>query len=286
MPKRAGVDALLPEAREDVGDVGQVGLVRPHEQHATPALLEPRVGVQEVRGAVEGDDGLAGARTAVDHERAAGAGSDDGVLVGLDRAEHVPHPGRPVAAQAGDESGLVVERGTPVEAVRGEHLVPVVADPTAGPAIPATTHQAHRVRVGRAEERLGRRGAPVDQQSATRAVGEAESSDVHRLWIIGADDVSEAEVQAEATHEAQPGRQPVDLLVTVQRLLARATGLPVERLLVPAWSLARRLEAVGQVGDRLLDALRDGCEVLLVAGDQRRVGLGGEAVGEGECAGQ
>ena len=109
--QRAGLHALLAEAGQDVGDVGQVGLVRADEQHAAAAVTEARVGVEQVGRAVQRDDGLAGARAAVDDERAAGSGADDGVLVGLDGAEHVAHPGRAVAAQAGDERGLVVERG-------------------------------------------------------------------------------------------------------------------------------------------------------------------------------
>ena len=274
VPQGAGLHALLAEAGQDVGDVGQVGLVRTDEQHAAPAVTEARVGVEEVGGAVQGDDGLAGARTAVDDESAAGSRADDGVLVGLDGAEHVSHPGRPAAAQAGDEGGLVVERGVPFEPVRGEHLVPVVADPAAGPAIPAAAGQTHRVGVGRSEERLGRGGAPVEQQPTTRAVREAEPSDVHGLGVVRADDVSEAQVQTEATQGAQASGQPVDLQVPVHRLLADAAG-----------RLALGIEAVGQVGDRLLEALRDGREVLLVAGDQRRVGLGGEAVGKVKRAG-
>ena len=270
----AGLHALLAEAGQDVGDVGQVGLVRTDEQHAAPAVTEARVGVEQVGGAVQSDDGLPRARTAVDDESAAGSRADDGVLVGLDGAEHVSHPGRPVAAQAGDEGGLVVERGVPLEPVRGEHLVPVVADPAAGPAVPAAAGQTHRVGVGRSEERLGRGGAPVEQQPTTRAVGEAESSDVHGLGVVRADHVSEAQVQTEATQGAQASGQPVDLQVPVHRLLARAAG-----------RLALGVEAVGQVGDRLLEALRDGREVLLVAGDQRRVGLGGEVVGKVERAG-
>ena len=211
VPQGAGLHALLAEAGEDVGDVGQVGLVRTDEQHAAPAVTEARVGVQEVGGAVQGDDGLARTRTAVDDESAAGSRADDGVLVGLDGAEHVSHPGRPAAAQAGDEGGLVVERGVPFKPVRGEHLVPVVADPAAGPAIPAAAGQAHRVGVGRSEERLSRGGAPVEQQPAARAVREAKSSDVHGLGVVRADDAPEAQVQAEAAQGAQPSGQPVDL---------------------------------------------------------------------------
>lgn len=112
--------------------------------------------MEEVGGAVQSDDGLPRTRTAVDDESAAGSRADDGVLVGLDGAEHVSHPCGPVAAQAGDESGLVVQRGVPDKTVRGEHLVPVVADPTAGPAKPAAACQTHRVGVGGSEEGLSR----------------------------------------------------------------------------------------------------------------------------------
>ncbi len=86
--------------------------------------------------------------------------------------------------------------------------------------------------------------------------------------------MSEAQVQTEATQCAQASGQPVDLHVTVHRLPAYAAG-----------RLALGIEAVGQVGDRLLEALRDDREVLLVAGDQRRVGLGGEVVGKIKGAG-
>lgn len=81
--------------------------------------------------------------------------------------------------------------------------------------------------------------------------------------------MSEAQVQTEATQRAQASGQPVDLHVPVHRLLAYA-----------ARRLELGIEAVGQIGDRLLEALRDGREVLLIAGDQRRVGLEGEAVGK------
>ncbi len=76
------------------------------------------------------------------------------------------------------------------------------------------------------------------------------------------------------TGSAQASGQPVDLHVPVHRLLAYAAGRH-----------ALGIEAVGQVGDRLLEALRDGREVLLVASDQRRVGLGGEVVGKVKRAG-
>ena len=70
VPEGAGRHALLAEAGQDVGDVGQIGLVGADEQHATAAGPEAGVGVEEIRGAVQGDDGLARARAAVDDERA------------------------------------------------------------------------------------------------------------------------------------------------------------------------------------------------------------------------
>jgi hypothetical protein len=66
----------------------------------------------------------------------------------------------------------------------------------------------------------------------------------------------------------------VDLQVALKRLLADA-----------ARRLALGIEPVGQVGGRLLESLGDGREVLLVGGDERRVSLGGEAVGKVKRAG-
>ena len=66
----------------------------------------------------------------------------------------------------------------------------------------------------------------------------------------------------------------MDLHVAVHRLLADAAG-----------GLAFGIEAGGEVSDRLLEALSDGREVLLVAGDKSGVGLGAEVVGKVKGAG-
>ena len=61
--------------------------------------------------------------------------------------------------------------------------------------------------------------------------------------------------------------------------------IPVHRPLADAaWCFQLGVQAVGQVGDRLPEALRDGRELPLVAGDQRRVGLGAEVAGQVERA--
>ena len=52
-----------------------------------------------------------------------------------------------------------------------------------------------------------------------------------------------------------------------------------------ARGLAQTVEAVGQVRDLLLQGLSDGCKVPLVAGNQRRVGLGDKMIGKVERIG-
>ena len=87
------VHALLAEAGQDVTDVGQVRPARADEQHTAAVVTEAGVGVEQVGGAVQGDDRLPRTRAAVDDESPAGPRPDDGVLVGLDGAEHVALPG-------------------------------------------------------------------------------------------------------------------------------------------------------------------------------------------------
>ena len=74
--------------------------------------------------------------------------------------------------------------------------------------------------------------------------------------------------------KAQSTEAPRDLQVPIQRRLAGAAGF-----------LAQGIETVGHVGDQLLETLRDAREMQFVAGDQRRVGLAGEAIGKVEHAG-
>ncbi len=176
--------------------------MRTDEQHTAPLVTQPGVGVDQVGGAVQGDDGLSGTRATVDDKCAGRSGADDRILLGLDGAQDIAHPGGPVAAQAGDEGGLVVERrvaGKPVNPVGDEHFVPVVADPAKRPAVSASAGQPHRVRVGGSEERLGSGGAPVDQQLPAAAVRKTQPSDVHGLSTVRPDDAPQAQIQTEST---------------------------------------------------------------------------------------
>ncbi len=200
----ADLHAVLAEAGQDVVDVRQICLMRPDEQHAAPAAADARIGVEEVGRAVQGDHGLAGTGAAIDDERAPGAGADDGVLIGLDGGEHIPHPARPAAAEARDEGRIVIECHCELERFVGEGLVPVVADPAAAPAVPPAAEQPHRIRVRRTEERLGGGGAPVDQQLTAFAVAEPQPADVERLVTAGGNGAAEAEIKAEPAQHAEP----------------------------------------------------------------------------------
>ena len=249
--------------------------MRAHEEHATAPVPQPRIGVEQVGRAVQRDDRLAGAGTTVDDQGPARPGPDDGVLVGLDGAQHVAHPGRTAPAEGGDEGRLVVERRGVGQSLLGERLVPVVDDPAPHPAVATPAHQALRVCVGGGEERLGGRRAPVDEQPAAVGVGEPEPSDVRRPVVArlrgGVDDAAEAEVEVVAAQGTQPGGQPVHLLVALEGGGAVAhRGPPHLR------------QPLLEVGDRPLEPGGDPGEVLPVAVDQGRVGLGREGAGEGE----
>ena len=127
--------------------------------------------------------------------------------------------------------------------------------------------------MGRREERLGRGGAPVDEQLPPGDVGEPEPAHVHRLGVGLAHHAPQAQVETEAAKGAKPGAEPVHLEVAVHRLLplaGRCSQLGVE---------PRR-----EHGDRLLESRADGGEVPLVGRDERRIRLVGQAFGEVEGA--
>ena len=95
---RALLDGVLPERRQDVRDVLHERAVRPDDEHAAPRVPLPRR-VEEPRGPVQADGGLAGPRPALDHERGVGVVRDQPVLVGLDRRDDVAHARVPAPLQ-------------------------------------------------------------------------------------------------------------------------------------------------------------------------------------------
>ena len=82
------LDAGLAQRRQHLLDVAEEQAVGPDDEHALALEREP-VGVEEVGGAVQGDDGLAGARAALHDEHAGQLGADDLVLLALDGGDDV-----------------------------------------------------------------------------------------------------------------------------------------------------------------------------------------------------
>ena len=71
MPQGTGLHAFLAETGQYVGDVAEIGLVRPDDQDPAAVVSQTRIGVQQVRRAVQRDDRLTGSRTTLDDQRAA-----------------------------------------------------------------------------------------------------------------------------------------------------------------------------------------------------------------------
>ena len=89
------LDPCLAQRRQDLFDVPEEDAVRADDQDALVLQREP-VRVEQVGGPVEGDDGLAGPRPALDHQHAVLRRPDDLVLFRLDRGDDVAE--RPGAA--------------------------------------------------------------------------------------------------------------------------------------------------------------------------------------------
>src|SRR3989442_794619 len=68
------------------------------------------MGVQQVRGAVQGDHRLAGAGTALHNEHARQLGPDDLVLLALDRGDDVAEATGAVRLERGEQRALALER--------------------------------------------------------------------------------------------------------------------------------------------------------------------------------
>ena len=169
---RALVDALLAERGQHLGDVGDEHAVRPHDEHALARELG--VGVEQPRGAVQADRGLAGAGAALHDERAVGRQADQLVLLRRDRRDDLAHLADALARDVVDDRlGEVLLPGLELLVDEPEHGAILDVEPA-----PA----ADAARVGRrgGVERLGGRRPPVDRQQAVALVGDRVPPDVER----------------------------------------------------------------------------------------------------------
>ena len=184
---------LLAEAGQHSFDVRGVRGRRADDED--PAVLEAAtLGVEQVRGPVQRDDGLARARTAGDLGDAAGGGADRLVLVALDGRDDVAH--LPAAAAGERRHQGAVPDDDDVLRRLGHHEVVLDAD-DARPAAAqdATPDDPHRFdRGGPVEGSRGRR-PPVDDERLVLVVAHPEPADVPDL-PLGRRGVLGAEVEA------------------------------------------------------------------------------------------
>ena len=114
----------LAEGRQHLADVAQERGVRADDQDAA-ALEGAAVGVEQVGGAVQRGDRLAGAGAALDDQHARQVGADHPVLLGLDGRDDVGHPAGARRGDRRDQRGLAGKRA-PVfvgQLVQVEYLV-------------------------------------------------------------------------------------------------------------------------------------------------------------------
>ncbi len=164
-------DAGLAEGGQHLADVAEEGRVGADDEHGAAGQLLA-VGVEEVGGAVQGDGGLAGARSALDDEDALVRGADDAVLLGLDGLHDVGHPAGAGGAERGEEDGVavgVLVAGAPLVA-EVEDLVVQGGDGTPLGGEVAAAPQPHRGVAGGQVEGARDRCPPVDEDGGALGV--------------------------------------------------------------------------------------------------------------------
>ena len=183
------------------------------------------MGVQEVGGAVQRGDRLAGARAALDDEDAGQVGADNPVLLGLDGRDDVGHAAGARRGDRRDERGLAGKSAFVFvgQLVQVEYLV-VDAGNDAPPRVDVpAADQADRVTRRRGVERPRGGGSPVDQLQIVIVIAQANTADVKcALRIV----VSAAEAKS-ALGEVELGYSLLVLgrgNVTLQTCLVSAAG--------------------------------------------------------------
>ena len=212
---QAGHDhAGLAQGGQHALDVVHERRRRPHQQHA--GGLEPvPVGVEQVGGAVQGDGGLAGAGTALDHEGAGDGGADDPVLLGLDGADDVRHPAGALGVQGSQQRTFALQRVVVGQQVGVEHVVLDRLDLAALQDQVAAAAHALPVEGRGLVEVAGFGRPPVHHQPLQVLGGEADAADV--LGFAG------VQVQA-AEHQAVVDGVELGEAVLVQRREGVAFG--------------------------------------------------------------
>ena len=235
LPDRALFDRVLAECGQDVRDVFHERAVRP--DHEDAAVVQPLVRrVEQPRGAVQADGGLAGARAALDDKGHVGIVRDQPVLVGLDRRDDVAHVASTRSFQLLQQE---VTDGRAVEHRPVERLVGDVEKPAAVGTEAATQRDAVRVVRRRRIERPRCRRLPVHDDLLLVLVVHPAASDVERPLHFLEVEPPEAEPALGVLVRAQAaGRPGVDRSLrdlTVDSVARARDGLahPLEMVVRP-----------------------------------------------------
>jgi len=237
-------DLNLAQGRQHGSDVVEECSVRADDQHAATSQAFT-IGIEQPGRAVQTDGSLAGARSALDAQRYAYVGTDDDVLLRLDRGDDVAHGSHPwpldlagenLAPEGGPVRCCVLIASTEPLVLKGGQLTSVDAE------TPAQAH-AHRLGPGRAVEGGGDVGPPVDDDGVAMGVRHVASSDVPALGRRGPRRmlVDPAEEQA--------GGRVVDqgLRTAVKRCRQELAGDPVAAM---CFQRQRLLSHPGELGAR------------------------------------
>ena len=275
------LDTRLAQAGQHPLDVAEEQPVGPYHQNALALEREP-VGVEQVGGPVEGDDGLAGTGTTLDHEHPGQLGADDLVLLGLDGGDDVAEVTGAGFLQGGDQRAVAPDlvRLVPVVVAVVDHTELAVEHPRTlaeqlvldAEQLPApggevaATHQSHRRPPGGSVEGLGHRRPPVDHEGLLALVGDRHTADVEGVAPVGAGLVDAPEHQA--------GIAQVQVVETVGDVALDDLPLPAGLLGATLPNLDHR----PQLGSRLpstLQAVVGTIDVRLFGG---QVGVGGQSL--------
>ena len=170
------------ESGQDLLDVAEEGVVRPDDEGAGAGQPLP-VRVEQVGDAVQRDDGLARARSALDDESSSCVGPHDVVLLALERGDRGAHPPGAALVERGEESTLADELavGRPVEQL----VVDTDNPPAFGADVPAPRLPLRR-NGGRGVEGARGLGSPVDDERVSVVVGPRPTAPVGARRVLRA----------------------------------------------------------------------------------------------------
>ena len=137
--RRREHDPVLTERGDDVLDVPQERRRRTDEEHGA-GQVRP-LGIEQVRGAVERDCGLACAGRPLDDRHARAGATDHDILLGLDRCDDVLHAAGPWRVERGHERALADE--VEPSLARGGDVEDFVLQPDEFAVAPTEVASAH-----------------------------------------------------------------------------------------------------------------------------------------------